>query len=477
MVLDAAGPQFNNENMDEPPHPDAQKLYDMLNAADNELWPGCKKHSQLSYVVRLMSLKAEFHWPEKCYDRVTELIKEGFPSDDDLLPNSFYSTKKLLRGIGLPVEKIDCCPNNCMIFWRDDSLLHTCRHCGESRFQDQNVGSIADKNKQVAKAKMYYFPLTPRLQRLYASKATAEEMRWHSSSTDDGVMRHPADSPAWKHINNTFPEFASDCRNVRLGLSTDGFQPFGQSGKQYSSWPVILTPYNLPPWLCMKEHFMFLTVLVPGPRNPKDKLDVFLQPLIDELKQLWEVGVPTYDISLKQNFQMRAMLMWTISDFPAYSMLSGWSTAGRLACPHCMENTDAFTLERSGKQSWFDNHRKFLPTNHPFRKNKKAFRKNTMILDGPPEPKSGEEILNEIDTLGLVRVMDDFNDMNKIVSSRARSGWKKRSIFWDLPLKGRVFARVSCARVPPFNKIYNFPTNATNITKYKRQERGRTSST
>ena len=345
MVLDAAGPHFNNENTDEPPNPDAQKLYDMLNAADNELWPGCKKHSQLSYVVRLMSLKAEYHWPERCYDRVTELIKEGFPSDDDLLPNSFYNTKKLLRGIGLPVEKIDCCPNNCMIFWQHDSLLQRCRYCGESRFHDQNVGSITGQKKQVAKAKMYYFPLTPRLQRLYASKATAEEMRWHSSCTDDGVMRHPADSPAWKHINNLFPEFASDSRNVRLGLSTDGFQPFGQSGKQYSSWPVILTPYNLPPWLCMKEHFMFLTVLVPGPRNPKDKLDVFLQPLIDELKQLWEVGVPTYDISLKQNFQMRAMLLWTISDFPAYSMLSGWSTAGRLACPHCMENTDAFTLE------------------------------------------------------------------------------------------------------------------------------------
>ncbi|KAG6427521.1 hypothetical protein SASPL_111767 [Salvia splendens] len=215
-------------------------------------------------------------------------------------------------------------------------------------------------------SKMYYFPLIPRLQRLYASKATAEEMRWHASSTDNGVMRHPADSPAWKHINSIFPEFALDCRNVRLGLSTDGFRPFGQSRKQYSSWPIILTPYNLPPWLCMKGHFMFLTVLVPGPRNPKDKLDAFLQPLIDELKQLWEVGVSTYDISLKQNFQMRAMLMWTISDFPAYAMLSGWSTAGRLACPYCMENSDAFTLEKSGKQSWFDNHRKFLPMNHPF---------------------------------------------------------------------------------------------------------------
>ena len=47
----------------------------------------------------------------------------------------------------------------------------------------------------------------------------------------------------------------------------------------------------------------------------------------------------------------------------------------------------------------------------------------------------------------------------------------------ETTVKGRVFARVSCACVPPFNKIYNFPTNATNITKYKRQERGRTTET
>ena len=54
---------------------------------------------------------------------------------------------------------------------------------------------------------------------------------------------------------------------------------------------------------------MFLTVIVPGPKNPKQGIDVFLQPLISELLQLWEVGVLTYDVSLKQNFMMRATLM------------------------------------------------------------------------------------------------------------------------------------------------------------------------
>ena len=53
--------------------------------------------------------------------------------------------------------------------------------------------------------------------------------------------------------------------------------------------------------------------------------------------------------------------MWTISDFPGYAMLSGWSTVGRLACPYCMGHSKAFTLSKSGKQSWFDTHSKFLP--------------------------------------------------------------------------------------------------------------------
>ena len=49
----------------------------------------------------------------------------------------------------------------------------------------------------------------------------------------------------------------------------------------------------------MKDTAMFLTVLVPGPSNPKEKIDVFLQPLVAELKMLWETGVVAYDISMK----------------------------------------------------------------------------------------------------------------------------------------------------------------------------------
>ena len=94
---------------------------------------------------------------------------------------------------------------------------------------------------------------------------------------------------------------------------------------------------------------MFLTVVVPGPDDPTQGIDVYLQPLIEELKILWNEGVETYDVSKKKNFRMFASLLWTISDFPAYAMLSGWSTAGRLACPYCMDATRAFSLPHGKK--------------------------------------------------------------------------------------------------------------------------------
>ena len=145
---------------------------------------------------------------------------------------------------------------------------------------------------------MHYFPLTLRLQRLYALEATIESMRWHDDHfVEDGEMRHCFDSPTWKHFNAMHPSLAVESHDVILGLCTNGFQQFMQFWSQHSSWPVILTPYNLPLEMCIKEQYMFLTAIVLSPRNLKDKLDVYLQPLISELQALWEIGVETYDIS------------------------------------------------------------------------------------------------------------------------------------------------------------------------------------
>ncbi|KAL0420773.1 UNVERIFIED_CONTAM: hypothetical protein Slati_3100200 [Sesamum latifolium] len=90
-----------------------------------------------------------------------------------------------------------------------------------------------------------------------------------------------------------YHDFAEELHNIRLGLCTDDFAPHGQYGRTYSCCPVIITPYNLPPGMCMSFEYMFLMMVIPSPSNPKRLIDVYLEPLIEELLQLWHVGVRT----------------------------------------------------------------------------------------------------------------------------------------------------------------------------------------
>ena len=140
---------------------------------------------------------------------------------------------------------------------------------------------------------MWYFPLIPRLKRLFKNKTNAKLMRWHKEEhKQDNMLRHPADGSQWRKVDRTFPIFANDARNIRFGLSMDGMSPFGEKNNGHSTWPVTLCIYNLPPWLCMKRKFIMMPVLIPSPKQPGNDIDVYLKPLIEDLLLLWkEEGV------------------------------------------------------------------------------------------------------------------------------------------------------------------------------------------
>lgn len=148
--------------------------------------------------------------------------------------------------------------------------------------------------------------------------------------------------------------------------------------------PVFVVPYNLPPEMCMKQNNLILALVIPGPDYPGKNLNVFMQPLIDEMDDLWKNGALTYDCHNKKNFTMKATLLWTIHDFPAYSLVACWSTHGKLACPICGGDIDTFSLRNGQKPCWFDCHRRLLPPEHAFRKSLNGFRKGTEIFDPPP---------------------------------------------------------------------------------------------
>ncbi|XP_028107689.1 uncharacterized protein LOC114306623 [Camellia sinensis] len=121
------------------------------------------------------------------------------------------------------------------------------------------------------------------------SRKRAEDMKWFKEKRQDvSVLRHPADSDEWKEFDTQHPEFALEPRNVRLGLATDGFNLLKNMNNSYSLWPVVLIPYNLPPWLAMKDPFFMLSLLILGESQPGIDIDVYMRPLVKELNELWK---------------------------------------------------------------------------------------------------------------------------------------------------------------------------------------------
>ncbi|GKB58305.1 uncharacterized protein Tco_0914491 [Tanacetum coccineum] len=256
----------------------------------------------------------------RIFTTLLELLHEAFPEDNEL-PVSTYQAKKMMCPMGLEVERIHACPNDCILFRNGYKDLHECPICNESR-----------------------------LRKLYSNPKDAKLMRWHAEERKkDGKMRHVADSPQWKNIDQHFDKFGSEIRNIRFGLS---------------------------------------------PKQRGNDIDVYLEPLIEDMKKLWDSSVEVYDAYKKEMFTLFAMIYCTISNFPAYGNLSGYGFY-------------AFTLEED----------------HPYRKKKSLF-DGTIERRVMAEPLNGHDALSQVADLNIV--------FGKKVKAPQKNIWKKKSIFWDL---------------------------------------------
>jgi len=119
----------------------------------------------------------------------------------------------------------------------------------------------------------------------------------------------------------------------------------------------------------MKDPYMMLSLLIHGPMAPGNEIDVYLQPLVDDLHELWHESVITYDALSQQTFKLHEALLWTVNDFHAYANLSRWSTKGKLGCLVCNKDTTYKWLKYGGKVC-FLGHCRFLPQGHVWRKKK-----------------------------------------------------------------------------------------------------------
>jgi hypothetical protein len=133
------------------------------------------------------------------------------------------------------------------------------------------------KVKRVPAKVAWYFPKIPRLRRLFVNKANAALLQWHvRERKKDALCRHPADGIQWGNFDRKRKDFAAEVRNIRFGLGTDGMNPFGEIGNSHSTWSVTLCIYNLPSWLCMKRKFIMMPLLISGPIQVGNDIDVYL---------------------------------------------------------------------------------------------------------------------------------------------------------------------------------------------------------
>ncbi|GKB90866.1 hypothetical protein Tco_0963138 [Tanacetum coccineum] len=195
----------------------------------------------------------------------------------------------------------------------------------------------------------------------------------------DGKLRHPTDGLAWKGFDSRYSDFALDPCSVRLGLASDGVNPFRTMSTKHIDLAVLIT-------------LLFTSLL----------------------KLLWK-GVDAYDAFSKQKFKLRASLMWTVNDFPAYANLSGWSTKGRVACPICANSTRSSWL-KYGRKFCYMGHRRWLEQNHKYRYQSDQF-DGKVEEEGPPTPLMGCDILKELSGASFI-----YGKSDKSSNKRTRDG-------------------------------------------------------
>jgi len=162
MVMDAMRMNQGNDGqcpiVEEEPNADAARFFDLLKDSDEPLWDGCMNHRKLSAVAQVFTIKSDHGLSETGYDKIIEWARSILPEGNRLEEN-FYATKSMMKPLSLGYQKIDMCPNLCMLYYLENAEMTECMTCEHSRYKPRTGRG----KTLMAYKKLRYFPITPRL--------------------------------------------------------------------------------------------------------------------------------------------------------------------------------------------------------------------------------------------------------------------------------------------------------------------------
>ena len=94
-----------------------KKLQRMLEDHKKLLYPNCEAdNKKLDTTLELLEWEAENGVSDKGFGKLLVMIKNMLPKDNEL-PESMYEAKKVVCPLGLEVQKIHACPNDCILYY------------------------------------------------------------------------------------------------------------------------------------------------------------------------------------------------------------------------------------------------------------------------------------------------------------------------------------------------------------------------
>jgi hypothetical protein len=91
-----------------------------------------------------------------------------------------------------------------------------------------------------------------------------------------------------------------------------------------------------------------LSILIQGPKQAGINIDVFLEPLIEDMAKLWNEGVRMWDVYQQEYFMLKAIIFVCIHDAPGGFTVSG-QTKGKRRCPICVDGIASLCLPSTKK--------------------------------------------------------------------------------------------------------------------------------
>jgi hypothetical protein len=155
---------------------DHTKYKKMIEESKKPLYHSCAaQYTGLFVMVKLFQLKASNGWSDCSFKELLTLLKDMLPQGN-AVPENVYEAKQIICPLGLEVEKIHTCKNDCILYrgakYED---LEKCPICGLDRFNRRKDGGDdgnynRNRRKGGPKKVFWYFPIIPHLKRWFANK-------------------------------------------------------------------------------------------------------------------------------------------------------------------------------------------------------------------------------------------------------------------------------------------------------------------